>query len=74
MDKITEKTLLPLGLIVTLATSVIGSTWWMSALYSRVARAEDSINDLVSSRKEMVNELRAMNFTLIEIRTELKKK
>jgi hypothetical protein len=77
MDKVqtisTEKTLLPLGLALSMAVSVVGGTWWLSAMYSRVAMAEHKIGSLESSNHEVLQELKSVNYTLIEIKTVLKK-
>ena len=71
MQTITEKTLIPLSLIVGIIGTVIGGVWWLSALYSRVSYAEENINRLQDSNKEIVKQLQSVNETLIQIKVTL---
>jgi hypothetical protein len=67
--KITESTLLPLSIMGALLSIGIGGAWWMSALYSRVALAETNIQNLQANQKEIVQELKSINYNLIRIET-----
>jgi ABC-type transport system involved in cytochrome c biogenesis permease subunit len=72
LDK--EKLLIPVGIMGTILSIVIGASWWMSALYSRVVRAEEHIGEMVDYRKEFVLELRNINESLIELKAEVRRK
>lgn len=76
MDKVqtitAEKTLLPLGLALSLMGFIVGGTWWLSAMYSRVAVAETNIGSLESANKEILREMKSVNETLVEIKIVLK--
>jgi hypothetical protein len=74
MQKITEDTLLPLGLLAAILSFALGATWWASSLYSRVAQAEVQIGSLEKANTDMLKELKTVNETLIEIRVLLGKK
>lgn len=73
-SRITQSTVMPISLIITLATALTGGAWWASAVYARVAKAEEHIDVLQDGHNEVVRELRAANETLIEIKTVLKAK
>ena len=66
--------MIPLGVTFTTIIFLAGGVWWMSALYSRVASAEQDISTLENSHKETVLELKEMNTTLTEIKTLLKRR
>jgi hypothetical protein len=70
--KLGENTFIPIGFLFAAASLVGGGGWWMSALYSRVAKAEDSVVELKSSQGETVRQLQQINETLIEIRAEMR--
>ena len=74
MKAITENTYIPIGLIASILSFIIGSTWWAASLHSRVAQAEDAVTDVKASQKELVHELKTVNETLSEIRILLAKK
>lgn len=72
MSKISENTLVPISAIAVVLATATGGAWWMSALYSRVARAEENVMILQGSQKEIVDQLKTVNENLIEIKTVLK--
>ncbi len=72
-NKLTEATLIPMGIVASLAMTLAGAAWWASALYVRVAQAEVSISSLENSHTDVIKELREVNGTLIEIKTVLKR-
>jgi hypothetical protein len=74
MEKISEDTLIPIGLLGIILGALLGGTWWMSALYSRVAQAEIKVGSLEKANSDMLKELKTVNETLIEIRVLLGKK
>lgn len=74
MQAITEKTLIPLGIIASLLAAAVGATTWMTALYSRVSVAEQRIQDVEATNKETIKELKLVNETLVEIKTILDKR
>jgi len=65
MRAITEKTQVPLSLIVTLVTFICGATWWAASMQTRVSRNEEAT-------QEIVKELKLANDTLIELKVILK--
>ncbi len=72
--RISEQTLVPLGFAAVVITALLGGTWWMSALYARVATTEKQISSLEQANREMLTELREVNNTLIRIRVTLEDK
>lgn len=73
MTKLTEDTLIPIGLAASALLSFAGAVWWASAVYVRIGTAENNISSLQASQDAIVKELREVNGTLIEIRTVLKR-
>lgn len=72
MDRLTEKTWVPVGLVASVIGVTIGATWWMSALFLRVDQAEARISSLESSQIQIITELQKMNLALTEIKVILK--
>ena len=72
LNKISEATVIPVSILAVMLSLAAGGAWWMSALYARVAQAEDNVSDLQDSQKEIVEELKYVNHNLIEIKTVLK--
>lgn len=68
MQKISQETLIPISLVGGVLCLMLGGSWWMSALYSRVAQAEVQIGSLEKANADMLKELKIVNETLIEIR------
>jgi peptidoglycan hydrolase CwlO-like protein len=71
-SRIDEKTLMPLGVILSILATLVGAVWWASAVYARVAQAENSIQSLQINNSDIAKELKQMNNVLIEISTQLK--
>lgn len=74
VSKISENTLIPIGFAFVVISALLGGTWWMSALYSRVATTEKQISSLEQANQDMLKELREVNNTLIKISVTLDKK
>lgn len=72
MEKVSENTLVPIGAITGVFMTLAGGIWWASAMYVRVAQAENSIVALQDNHKEIVKELREVNGNLIELKTVIK--
>ncbi len=70
--KLNENTLFPASIVFAFLSIFGGSCWWMSALYTRVAQAENNISDLQESQGKIIEELKGVNFNLVEIKTVLK--
>lgn len=74
MQAITEKTVMPISLMASILGFALGATWWAASLHSRVSQAETSVGDVKLSQKELVQELKTVNETLVEIKILLAKK
>ena len=42
---LTERTLLPIGIVVTILAGACGGTWWMAAICNRLDRIEAAIHE-----------------------------
>jgi hypothetical protein len=67
MQAITEKTLVPMGLLFSVLGIFFGGVWWAASLHSRVVSAEERVTGLEMSNKDVVKELKTVNETLIRI-------
>lgn len=72
LSKITETTLVPVSMFAIILSACAAGSWWLSALYARVAKAEDNIVELQASQREIIEELKDVNINLVEIKTVLK--
>jgi UDP-N-acetyl-D-mannosaminuronate dehydrogenase len=70
MKKITESTLIPLSLVI----SVIGLAFWAGVLDSRVSVAQAAVEKIEEKHDEAMAELRRVNETLGRIQGFLEKR
>lgn len=65
--KLTEKTLIPIGMVLGLLSTLVGATMWATTLYNRTNTITDRVLSLEQYKEEHIKQLQQINITLAQI-------